>query len=94
MQTEHEQDGPTTEATSTEYQETTSSLPLNAKIIDVTTYPDGLPNYIPKLLTTEDFLGLSSTSAVERLSHLINTPRSHLGCWCNSSKTRGSSSED
>ena len=90
MQTGHEQDGKTTEETSTASAATTSPSHLNARIIEKTTSPDGSENSTPKLPTTKDFLGLSSTSGVERLSHLINTPHSHSGCWCNSSRKQDS----
>ena len=93
MQTGQEPDGKTTEETSTESVETASHSPSNARTTEKTTSPDGSENSTLRLPTTKDFLGLSSTSGVERLSHLINTPHSHLECWCNSSRKQASNDE-
>lgn len=42
-------------------------------------------------LTLEQKLEPWFISALEAQKEKISTPRSHLGCWCNSSKKRGTS---
>ena len=65
--------------------------PLSAKTKSDLTLLAGSLNSLPNLETQEDWLGLSSISAEVRHAVTSNTPRSHSGCWCNSSKKRDTS---
>lgn len=46
------------------------------------------------VLTLEQKLEPWFISALEAQAEKISTPRSHLGCWCNSSEKRGTSDGD
>lgn len=74
--------GQMTVETFTELAENLSHSPSNARTISGTISRDGSGNSTLRLPTTEEFLGQSYTSGMERLSHLLNTPLSHSGCWC------------
>ena len=78
--------GQMTVETFTELAENLSHSPSNARTISGTISRDGSGNYTLRLPTTEEFLGQSYTSGMERLTHLLNTPLSHSGCWCDSSE--------
>ena len=66
-----------------------SLLPSSARTTEETTYPVGLWNSNVRLLTQEEALALSYTRNMGQRNLKINTPVSHLGCWCNSSKRQG-----
>lgn len=83
--------GKMTEETYMELVENLCRSLLNAKTIEGTTFPAGSRNSTRRLQTTEEFLGQSSTSGMERLAHLLSTPLSHSGCWCDSSGKQGTS---
>ena len=51
----------------------------------------GYLNYGQSALTLEQKLEPWFISALEAQAEKINTPRSHSGCWCNSSKKRDTS---
>jgi len=61
-------------------------LLLNVRTTEETTYPVGLWNSNVRLLTQEEALALSYTKNTGQRNLKINTPASHLRCWCNSSK--------
>jgi hypothetical protein len=64
---------------------------LSAKTINVSTLVGGSQNSEPRLLTQAEWLGYSSTRSGALQMQQSNTPHSHLGCWCNSSKKRDTS---
>lgn len=78
--------GQMTVETFTELAENLCHSPSSARTISGTISRDGSGNSWLRLPTTEDFLGVSYTSGMERLTHLLNTPLSHSGCWCDSSE--------
>lgn len=51
----------------------------------------GYLSYGQSALTLEQISEPWFISALEAQAEKINTPRSHLGCWCNCSKKRGTS---
>lgn len=64
---------------------------LNAKTIGETTSPVGSWNWNVRLLTQEEISAWLSTKNMEQQIQKNNTPLSHSGCWCNSSKKRDTS---
>lgn len=60
--------------------------PSSARTTGEITFPVGLWNSNVRLLTQEATLALSSIRNMEQRNLKINTPVSHLGCWCNSSR--------
>ena len=65
--------------------------PSNAKTTPDSTSLDGSENSIPRFITQEEWLGYSSTRSEETQTQPSSTPHSHSGCWCNSSRKRGTS---
>ena len=62
---------------------------LNVRTTEETTSPVGLWNSNVRLLTQEEALALSYTRNMGQRNLKINTPVSHLGCWCNLSRKQG-----
>lgn len=86
------QDGAMTVETYTELLRlVVSHSSLSARTTPVYNWPDGSASYGPRLTTQEELLGYSSTRNGALQMQQSNTPHSHLGCWCNSSKKRDTS---
>ena len=84
--------GLTTVVTSTAYLiHTARRSSSSAKTTSVSISLDGSQNSSPRLVTQEEWLGYSSTKSEERPTQQSSTQLSHSGCWCNSSKKRGTS---
>lgn len=60
--------------------------PSSARTTEEITFPVGLWNSNMRLLTQEEVSALSFTRNMEQLNLKINTPVSHLECWCNLSR--------
>lgn len=63
-------------------------LRSSVRTTDGTTSQDGSPNSTSKLSIQVEVLEQSSIRSTEPPAQKTNTPLSHSGCWCNSSKKR------
>ena len=59
---------------------------LSVRTTEGTTFPVGSWNLNVRLLTQEETLALLSTRNTAQQNLKNNTPLSHSGCWCNSSR--------
>ena len=66
-------------------------LRSSVRTTEGTTCQGGSMNFTSKLTMQEEVSALSFTRSTEPQKQQSNTPLSHSGCWCNSSKKRDTS---